>query len=131
MKIFNVMTVKTVNDEEKVFRATVCATSEQMLRKANPDVEYVKVTDITSETLSADSVTKADTALQAAGFTDNERLVIRTLIEGYLADRVDGRTEKAKAKRAEKEKAEAEAKAKELAKETKTGKGKAKEETAA
>lgn len=87
MKMYAVVRKDAMGFHEEV----VCATSEQMLKKSNPDSKYVSVEDITATTLTDGSIEKIDNLMAENGFTDNDRLMVKTLLEAHMIDRIDGR----------------------------------------
>lgn len=87
MKMYAVVRKDAMGFYEEV----VCATSEQMLKKSNPDSKYVSVEDITATTLTDGSIEKIDNLMAENGFTDNDRLMVKTLLEAHMIDRIDGR----------------------------------------
>lgn len=87
MKMYAVVRKDAMGFHEEV----VCATSEQMLKKSNPDSKYVSVEDITATTLTDGSIEKIDNLMAENGFTNNDRLMVKTLLEAHMIDRIDGR----------------------------------------
>lgn len=92
MKMYAVVRKDAMGFHEEV----VCATSEQMLKKNNPNSKYVSVEDITATTLTDGSIEKIDNLMAENGFTDNDRLMVKTLLEAHMIDRIDGRRERKK-----------------------------------
>lgn len=99
MKMYAVVRKDAMGFHEEV----VCATSEQMLKKSNPDSKYVSVEDITATTLTDGSIEKIDNLMAENGFTDNDRLMVKTLLEAHMIDRIDGRRERKKKEEAPQE----------------------------